>query len=619
MKTKKELLALAHTLPTSPGCYLMKNAKNEVIYVGKAKNLKNRVTSYFTEAQKNLKTEVLVSHIRNVEFLITESESSALVVENNLIKKHSPKYNIMLKDDKSYPYVVINHDEDFPRLEYQRRPERGGKKEIFGPFVWGSRLGETLKILTKTFALRDCSKRDFLSRKEPCLLYQMKQCSAPCVGYIPKQDYDEDMQLAMNFFKGKGKQSLKILNSRMMKAAEEEEFERAAVIRDSIEILENFVNFQQKLAENHKGKKNRDFFAFYIGEDEIDISIYMMRRGVILGHKNFHFPVNDMIDSEREEIIDYLMQYYLNTYEELPDELIGPFEKSEAELMQATFDEAFKDEAKSMKVKSARGQNKGFVDLTQEHAAESQRVRLAYHNSVFSGLNKLQEFLGMKERPVVLECYDVAIFQGKSPTASQIVFKDGKPDKKQYRYYHLEERPEGNNDFAMMKEVMRRRLDNGKLPDALVIDGGVGQVNMVIEILKEFDLEIPVCGIAKSKTLTNEKNFQKKEIEKSDERLIIPGRSNAVVLSKYPALFKILVQMRDEAHRFSRKLHHKTEKKRLIKSWLNDIPGIGEATRKEIMKNLIYTKSEIKEMNLDQIARSLGISAKLAKKIKENI
>lgn len=595
----------------------MKNAKKEVIYVGKAKNLKKRVTSYFTDAQKNLKTEVLVSHIRDLEFLITESESSALVVENNLIKKHSPKYNIMLKDDKSYPYVVVDNAEDYPRLEYQRRPERGAKKDVYGPFVWGSRLGETLKILTKSFGLRDCNKREFLSRKEPCILYQMKQCSAPCVNYISKEDYGTDLSLALNFFKGKGKNSIKILKERMFEASEKEEFERAVVIRDSISILENFVNFQQKLAENHKGKKNRDYVAWFTGEEEIDLSIYMMRRGLILGHKSFHFPVVDLIDDEREEILQYLIQYYLNTYEELPEEIIGDFEKSEIEMMISVFEEAYKESTIDINVKNARGKNKELVNLTKEHAEETQRVRLAYNNSVFSGLNKLAEFLGMKERPVLLECYDVAVFQGKSPTASQIVFKDGKPDKSSYRYYHLQERPEGNNDFAMMKEVMRRRLDNGSLPDVLVIDGGVGQVNMVIEILKEMELEIPVCGIAKSKTLTNEKNFQKKEIEKSDERLVIPGRSNAVVLSKYPALFKILVQMRDEAHRFSRKLHHKKEKKRVIQSWLDEVPGIGEALKSKIMKNLVYSKDEIKEMNLDQISRSLGISTSIARKIKD--
>ena len=213
----------------------------------------------------------------------------------------------------------------------------------------------------------------------------------------------------------------------------------------------------------------------------------------------------------------------------------------------------------------------------------------------------------------------MAIFQGKSPTASQIVFEDGKPLKKRYRYYHLEERPEGNNDFEMMKEVMRRRLDNGFLPDVLVIDGGIAQVNMVRQVLKEFDLVIPICGIAKSKTLTSEKKFQKNDIEKSEERLIIPGRANPYILEKSPSLFKILVQMRDEAHRFSRKLHHKKEKSRVIHSWLDEVPGIGEVLKKKIMKNLIYSKGEIKEMGLDQISRSLGVNIGIAKKIKKFI
>jgi excinuclease ABC subunit C len=550
----------ARLLPTKAGCYLMKNKNEQIIYVGKAKNLRSRVSSYFNNSPKNAKTEILVSHIVDFDFIITETDAESFVLENNLIKKHSPKYNIRLKDDKSYPYVVINHNEPFPRLEFVRRVKRTKGVEVYGPYVTGSNIWQVLQILTKSFSLRDCKLSDFKTRKEPCLLYQMKQCSAPCVGKISDVEYNKDLSLACDMFSGNGVKAIREIEKKMHEAAEMEEFERAALIRDNLSVLIEFANnFKQSNAEIDS-EKNIDIVAFYKGEIEIDISIYMMRNGILLGHKNFNFSCLDVEDDIEESVLNYLYQYYTSTYDSLP-ELIVTHLSDEANLL---LEEGMQPLLKNCRVRNAQKKYDSLLNLTRDHAFEQQRVRMTHEDSVYVGLNKLKDLLGLRERPVVLECFDVAIFQGTSPTASQIVFHDGKPDKKNYRYYHLSQRPEGNNDFAMMRELIMRRSDNGNLPDVFIVDGGLGQVNVFKEALKELNIAIPVVGIAKSKVIRTKDGFKSEEIKKSEERLIIPGRANPYMLNQNRSLFKIIVQMRDEAHRFSRKLHHKEEHNRIF-------------------------------------------------------
>ena len=547
-------------LPTKPGCYLMKNKDEQIIYVGKAKNLRSRVSSYFNNSAKNAKTEILVSHIVDFDFIMTTSDAESFVLENTLIKKHTPKYNIRLKDDKSYPYVVINQNEPFPKLEFVRRVKRGKGIEVFGPFVTGSNVWDIIRILTQSFCLRDCTLTEFKKRKEPCLLYQMHQCSAPCVGKITPEDYAKDLAFARDMFSGSGSKTIKALEAKMVSAAENEEFEKAALIRDNLLKLGDFANnFKQENAE-HNDEKNLDIIAYYQGENEVDISIYMMRNGVLLGHKNFNFSNLDIVEDVEDSVLNYLFQYYSTTYDSLPQLIITQLSEEGNHLLEAGIETL----DKNIRVRPPQKKYDSFLNLTRDHAFEQQRVRLLHEDSVYVGLNKLKDLLSLKERPVVLECYDVAIFQGSSPTASQIVFHDGKPDKKNYRYYHLEERPEGNNDFAMMRELIIRRSDNGSLPDVFIVDGGLGQVNIFREALKELKIAIPVIGIAKSKNIRTKEGFKSEEIKKSEERLIIPGRSNPYFLNQNRSLFKIIVQMRDEAHRFSRKLHHKEEIKRVF-------------------------------------------------------
>lgn len=594
---QEKLLDKAKTLPKKPGCYLMKRKNGEVLYVGKAKDLKARVTTYFNKSAKSPKTEILVTHIKEFDFILTETEAEALVLENNLIKKHSPRYNVMLKDDKSYPYVVVNHNEDFPRLEYKRRVVRKKGIEVFGPFVWGSNISEVLRIITKSFQLRDCNLREFNSRKEPCLLYQIKQCSAPCVSIINKEHYDKDMKDALNFFRGKGKKSLKILKERMMEASEKEEFEYAAQVRDYIQVLEEFLDFsQQKNVELDSPDANIDVLAYHKGDVEIDIALYMVRNGILLGHKNFHFPTIEIQNELEEELTTFFYQYYSNSHDSFPDNIVTPFSGEQNGIFQEALGELFKT-----KVQNPSKKYEGLAKLAKDQASEHQRVRQTNQDSIYVGLNKLKDLLNMRERPILIECYDVAIFQGSSPTAAQIVFRDGRPHKKEYRHYNLKELPEGNNDFAMMKEVLSRRLDNGNLPDVFIVDGGKGQVSMFQEVLKEFQVDIPVAGIAKAKSAKG-----------TEERLIIPGRINPYILTKNPPLMRIIVQMRDEAHRFSRRLHHKGESKKTFTTWFDGLPGIGPKTKEKLLIKLDKNKDELRELSKEELKNYFDVSEKIA-------
>jgi excinuclease ABC subunit C len=609
-----ELLKKAQTLPLNSGCYLMRDRNGFVIYVGKAKKLRSRVTSYFNQSPKSLKTEFMVSHVREFEFIITNSEAESLVLENNLIKEHSPKYNIRLRDDKSYPYVLVNHSEPFPRLEFVRRPKKNKNHEIFGPFPTGSNISQIIRVLTKSFGLRDCSLSEFKSRKTACLYYQMGQCTAPCIGLINKDEYEKNIIIALDFFKShsKAKKTLQVLKNRMIEFAESEEFEKAAQLRDYLQILENFYtqSFDQRV-ESLVDEEDVDIWSNYIGENEIDLSVYLVRNGLLLGQKNFHFLKSELIENLEEEFQLKIFQYYSDSFDLLPETIvIDGFIQGESDLALAL------ESYRKVKISGPSKKYQNLIDMCRTHAEESQRVRQENQDSVFVGLNKLKELLSLNERPRILECYDVAIWQGSSPTASQIVFEDGKADKTRYRYYHLQERPEGNNDFAMMREVVSRRIEKGLLPDVFIIDGGIAQVNTVIEVLKEFQIDLPVLGIAKSKELTRG-NFREKDLSKSEERLIIPGRSNPYILKKCPSLFKIIVQMRDEAHRFSRKLHHKAESEKLIKSWVDEIKGLNDETRKKILTLNRMTELELKKLSEHDILKFFQLKPREAHAVYE--
>lgn len=615
LRYMEKLREKANLLPETPGCYLMKDRTGRVIYVGKAKVLRKRVLSYFSDQEyrfDSAKTKIMVSHVSDFDFILTSSDSEALVLENNLIKKYYPRYNILLKDDKSYPYVVIDYTHPFPRLEYVRRPKTNrDNKQIFGPFVTGSNIREIIRILTKSFALRGCSNQEYNNCKKaerPCIRYQMKQCSAPCVNYISQSDYLKKLESALKLFTSQGSKSIRQLEKVMAEHAEREEYEAAAIIRDSVLDLKNFVEISvQKNVDLKDQDLDLDVVAFYQGDKEIDISIYLLRKGILLGHKNFNFLVSEVLDDLDEALLGYLFQYYTTSSEELPLKIILPFSKEILSEFKSGLEKYF---SKKISVAPPGKKFGPLMKLVEKHAEESQRMRMANEGSLYEGLNKLKELLNMEERPHLIECFDVAVWQGSSPTASQVVFEDGRAARDLYRYYHLKERPEGNNDFAMLKEAMGRRVDNGNLPDLFVVDGGISQVNSIKLILDEARINIPVVGIAKARNLSGDQGH---------ERLIIPGRANPYLLAKNSILYRIMIQMRDEAHRFSRKLHHKAEKSRLFSSWLDDIDGIGPKIKEKILKRIDVGNKDIltqlSNMSVEEIKVFLGLSEQLCQNI----
>lgn len=464
MEKIEALLDKAKSLPQESGCYLMRDRDSRVIYVGKAKKLRSRVTSYFDSSAKSIKTQFLVQHIHDFDFILTSSDVESYVLENNLIKRHAPKYNIRLKDDKSYPWVMVDHNEPFPRLEYVRRPKKGKGKDLYGPFPVGSNISMVLRVLTKSFMLRDCPLSEFRGRKTPCLLHQMNQCTAPCVGLIDEEAYARDLALAAGVFQGEGKarKALQELRRRMEAYAEGEEYERAAIIRDHVDLLEAFLetSYRQNV-ESLKDERDADVWASHQGGEEFDFSLYMVRGGMLIGHKNFHFPVGDLGEELQEEMRGFLLQYYSDPGEVAPQTVIVDADEEGLEAFAAALGQV----AGTQRPPRVHGRKKAYlplIEMCRKHAEESQRVRAANQESAFLGLKKLKELLGLRELPRHLECYDVAIWQGKSPTASQVVSFDGKLDKTLYRHYHLQELPEGNNDFAMMREVIERRAEIGR-------------------------------------------------------------------------------------------------------------------------------------------------------------
>lgn len=621
-----KLLQKASLLPELPGCYIMKNSDEKTLYIGKAKNLKKRVTSYFNSSSKTYKTNILVSSIVDFEFIITNTEAEALVLENNLIKKYRPKYNICLKDDRTYPYIVVDNLSKFPRLEYSRNITKFRKKrnlEVFGPFVSGSNIVGVLRVLNKSFKLRSCGDVEFNRRKTPCLLYQMNQCSAPCVNKISEVEYKKLTDCALDILKGKRKRALEKLENEMFSYADNEEFEKAALARDQIKTLNEFLDFsKQKIAEKFRGILDSDFISYYYENNNLDISIYIMRNGILLGQKKFDFELDSNLSNILDyNIVDLIYQYYFSENVSIPKQIVTSFTDEINILLSDSINIMLNKLEINNKV-SVCGSKKNYkemIKLATKSARENQIFRIRNNEGQLEAALELKSLLKIEIVPRKIECFDIAIWQGKSPTASQVVFIDGRPDKKLYRHYHMEERPEGNNDFAMMEELISRRVKYDCFPDIFLVDGGKGQVSSFQKILKEKRIDIPVVGIAKSKVVSKHSQFRKTHVSKSSERLIIPGRLNDYILTNKNGLLKLIVALRDEAHRFSRRLHHNKESKRVFTSIFDRVSGVGPKTRDKILRRLDVSNYELSSMSISEISKYLDVSNKIAEGIKKEI
>ena len=593
-------------LPTNPGVYLMKNDQGEIIYVGKAVNLRNRVRSYFRELKPDqAKTKALVKHIADLEYIIADNELEALVLECNLIKKYRPKYNINLKDDKTYPFLKITN-EDYPQVLVTRKVLKDGAR-YFGPYPSVNELRNSLEMIRKIFPFRSCKQKVFTNDR-PCLNAHIQMCYAPCIGRISKEEYNEMIEEIALFFEGRQDGLVKRLRKEMEEAAENLDFEQAARLRDQLQGVEQIMTQQKEVLG---GEDDQDVIAMARGINQCCVQIFFVRGGKIVGRENYFLRGTD--DSSRGEVIASFMKQFYLTSQFVPRHILLETELEEQSILEQWLTE--KRESRVYLKVPKRGQAKELVDLVGRNASEAlarQEQEETYQEQRTAGvLEQLQNMLGLEDVPHRMECYDISNTQGTESVASMVVFVDGKPKKDQYRRFKIKT-VDGANDYASLKEVLTRRLKhglaeqteggNGKFsafPDVIMMDGGRGQVNIALEVLKELELSIPVCGMVKD-SHHRTRGLYYNNIE--------------IPMDSHSELFLLITRMQDEAHRFAITYHRSLRGKRNLASVLDDIPGVGEKRKKNLLKHFgSFTK--IKEASIEELLEVEGINHAVAEEI----
>lgn len=607
-----ELKEKVREFPIQSGVYLMKSNVDKIIYVGKAKNLRNRVRSYFTDSKDHSpKTRLLVQNIFEVEYILTKTEVEAFLLEASLIKKHRPKYNIRLRDDKSYPYIRFSNGDGFPRLYLARKVKKDGSL-YFGPYTSGLAVNGTIRFLNRTFKIRDCTDAIFKTRKRPCLTHQIGRCTAPCVGYISQQDYHDEVEGAKLFLKGQNRKVVKNLTEKMMEAAKEEKFEVAARLRDSVQSIKAILEKQSMI--NDTSDKDQDAIGFHGDERGCLIETVHIRSGRVIGTRPHFLPQIDPTDPRedlREWLVDFMNQYYEDNF--IPDEVLLSVDLGPEinKLLEAVL---FERSGSKVVVRYATDEKgRTLVDMANQNSEAHFLKYVSKSEEKLRGLDEIKEKFGLKERPHRIECYDISNFQGSETVASQVVFEDGVPSKEHYRRYKIKT-VEGSNDFASMYEVLSRRFKHSEYedPDLIVVDGGKGQLSQAVKILSEIGRQdIPVVGLAKART---ESNFQAAEVSSTDERFFLPGRQNPVIFKNNAEALYILAGIRDEAHRFAITYHRKLRENTSLESELDMVIGLGEK-RKRALLSKFASVEDIRGADAEEIAQIKGFNRVLAERI----
>lgn len=582
LEIKARLVEKARATSEGPGVYRMLDKTGKILYIGKAKSLNSRVRSYFLNNIDDAKTQVLVSKVQDFDVILTASEAEALILESILIKKYRPRYNILLKDDKSYPYVVIEENHSFPKLSYTRRPKKNKKQKVFGPFASAQSLRQAIRFLNQSFRLRDCSDVEFANRSRPCINYQIGICSAPCVGYISAEDYARDLAQASKLLAGRGEEALANLKSEMEALAEKENFEQAARVRDQLTVLQETLTKrrpQSAVATTNYEDANRDIIGWHRKDSSASIAILLVRGGNLVDSTSFHF---DGLENKSNEdvLFSFLAQFYLaddklSAEEEaigaitlpgaegksIPKEILLPFPVSEMALLEeGLLNLGHKTEV----LLPQRGIKHDLVVMAEKNAEHAFEEKQREKGSIYRVLSELKAKLRLENYPRRMECFDISNLGDTGIVASRVTFIEGKADKSLYRHYKIKS-IDTQNDFAAMKEVITRRLlksapnESGEIseepPDLLIIDGGKGQLSMATQVMQELNITgIDVVGLAKSKT---EADFSEREVEKSLERIFKPGRMNPIVLAPDSAICHLMQRIRDEAHRFALEFQRK--------------------------------------------------------------
>ncbi len=583
-------------LPDQPGVYLMHSKSDEIIYVGKAINLKRRVSSYFRKINnRSPKIEKMITLIDYFEYIVTDSELEALVLENNLIKEHKPKYNTMLKDDKSYPFMKVTVQEDYPRVLFARQMKRDGAK-YFGPYTSAAAVKDTIELVQKLYGIRTCNKSlpKEIGLGRPCLYHQMKQCDAPCQGYISKEEYRKNVEHLLEFLNGDYKKVIKDLERKMQEKAGEMEFEEAARYRDLIASVEHVTGSQRVVKS---GGFDRDVIAMARKEEETVVSVFFVRDGKLLGREHFHME-HTAKDTGSQIMDAFIKQYYEGT-PFVPNELLTEFEVEDKGLLEQWLGR--RRGGRVHIITPQKGEKSKMIDLARENAKvvlsrDIEKLKREEARTI-GACQELAKMLGLSSADR-LEAFDISNTSGYQSVASMVVFEKGRAKKNAYRKFKLRT-VTGPDDYKSMEEVLTRRFTDEKfdvLPDILMMDGGRGQVNVAQRVLDELHLNIPVCGMVK------DDNHRTRGLYFQNEEITFPRNSE---------VFGMITRLQDEAHRFAITYHKQLRGKEQVHSILDDIKGVGPSRRKALMQHF-KDINKIREATVEQLQEVNGITETVA-------
>lgn len=606
-------------LPASPGVYLMHNNRDEIIYVGKAISLKNRVRQYFQSSRnKTAKIEQMVSHIAWFEYILTDSELEALVLECNLIKEHRPRYNTMLKDDKTYPYIKATVGEEFPRLLFSRDMKKDGKSRYFGPYTSAGAVKDTLDLIHKLYRIRTCNRnlpRD-TGKERPCLNYHIKQCDAPCQGYISREDYLKSFGQALDFLNGRYAPLIKSLEEKMNQASEDMEFERAIEYR---ELLNSVKQVAQKQKITSSGREDRDIIAMARDEQDAVVQVFFIREGKLIGRDHFHLQAATA-ENDGEILDSFIKQFYAGT----------PFIPRELWLQVPVMDEEvisrWLTERRGQKVKIVvpkKGEKERLVELAARNAVlvlsqDKERIKKEELRTI-GAMNQVGGLIGL-DGVRRIEAFDISNTSGVESVGSMVVYEDGRPKRSDYRKFKIRT-VKGPDDYASMREVLTRRFSHGlrevrehresgedlsagsftRFPDLIMMDGGRGQVNIALEVLNSLGLSIPVCGMVKD-DFHRTRGLYYNNVE--------------VPIDRHSEGFRLITRIQDEAHRFAIEYHRSLRGKGQVKSVLDDIPGIGPARRKALMREFKDIEA-IRAAEVEDLAKVPQMNERAARQVYE--
>ncbi len=600
-------------LPDRPGVYIFKDVRGAVIYVGKAVVLKNRVRSYFhASANHTPKTERLVMEIADLEWIVTDSELEALILESELIKRHQPRYNVRLKDDKRYPYIKISLQEDFPRIFIVRSAQHDGAR-YFGPFTSSQAVHQTLDVLRRLFPYRTCNREITGEDARPCLYYHIKRCTGPCIGAIDRAGYREVIDQAILFLEGKSEVVVAGMARRMEEAAAALDFERAAVLRDQVAAINTIIERQRIVSEH---LHDHDIVAFARDNGQACVQVFFIRNGKLIGRE--YFVLTGAQDEDESEVMGSFIKQFYSEAAQIPPEILLQNDLDEFAVIQSWLNQR-RGTKVSLKVPK-RGEKKAIVNMARENAVETlARLRDEWNADAHrhtEALTQLQEALELPAPPARIECYDISTLQGRNTVGSMVVFEQGAPSKQDYRHFRIKT-VTGQDDFASMAEVLSRRFararsardvrtEAGKadrwaiMPDLIILDGGKGQLSTVREVMEGLGVDhIPTVGLAKQ-----------------EEEIFVPGRPDSIRLPGGSEALFLVQRIRDEAHRFAVTYHRNLRKKDSTRSLLDDIPGIGPKRRQALLKQF-GSLDGIRSASVEDLAAVPGMNRSAAEKLAE--